>query len=336
MGGSLLSGPQLTIGLFDDSEDGLVLMEDLLNATLRFLRIDGSDVNVLRVADHREAERIAATGDCHLVLTDLMWPVAGDREWPEGLNIAEVAKTANPRSVVVVITSKANQEGDFRDESRRREADLAFTWEEAFGSGKINNAKNLARRLEPSISSAVPKVERVARTTIGLVGLDTVAFSEEDDDIQLAVVKSFLSYMDEAWATVARPLVRPTFVFTGDGLFLGLAGDAGPRLALDVALIAWQRFTNLARYKTRLAVHSGPVNVATLSTGAEQLLGHSVNWLFRAVNAAPDDGLVVTDEYFATQLQGGRETPPGFSFTRRADVAKHDRPLVVHDVGHVR
>lgn len=322
----------LVVGVMDDSPDGLVLMEDLVDATLLFLKVDKSAIEIRRTRDRREAERISTSGECHLVITDLMWPVDGGPAWRAGLTIAEMAKTANNRSVIVVITGKQDQERDFRTEAKARGADVALTWDEAFGAGKVTSARDLARRLAPGVSSLVPEISSLERTTVGLVGLDTAAYSEEDDETQLEVVKSFLLYVREAWVNVAGPLVRPIFVFTGDGLFLGIAGDGGPRLALDVAVGAWRRFDKLAGYKTRLAVHVGPATIATLSSGAQQLLGHAVNWLFRAINAAPERGLVITDEYFASVLQDGRESPDGLRFRRREEIAKHGRLLVIHDV----
>lgn len=325
---------QLSIAICDDDPAALVLMRELVRVTLRFLEVELDSCKVETAESPIKAEELASSGSFDLLITDLMWPIAGPTEWRQGLTIAETAKAANARTVVVVVTSKTDQEQDFRDASRQRGADMALTWNEAFGPGKISVAKDLAKRLAPSTASSVPQVVSIERATIGLVGLDTVAFSEEDDAVQEAVVKSFLGYMSDAWTRVARDRmrVRPIFVFTGDGVFLGLVGDAGPRLALDVGVTAWQQFTKLARYKTRIAIHSGPVNIATLSSGVQQLLGHSVNWLFRAVNAAPDDGLVVTDEYLTSVLQGGREMPPGLGFQRREAEAKHARALIVYDV----
>lgn len=323
----------MRIGLFDDNDDGIVLMENFAEAVLRILKIDAKSVAFEKTNKHVEAERIASSGACDLIITDLMWPVAGVHEWKEGFNIADFAKRANPRTITVVVTSKAEQETDFREESRGRLVDLSLTWKEAFGAGKVAAANDVARHLELMSPSAVPRINSVERAaSVGFVGLDTVAFSEQNDEIQLSIVKSFLCYMDEAWATVARPLVRPVFVFTGDGLLLGLVGDAGPRLALDLGISAWNSFTSLARYRTRMAIHAGPANVVTLASGVQQLLGHSVNWLFRAVNAAPDEGIVVTDEYMTSVLQGNREQPAGLRFTRRETTAKHARPLVIHDV----
>lgn len=324
---------QLSIAICDDDPAALVLMEELVKTTLRFLDVERDSVELLIAKDHLTAEELASSGSLDLLITDLMWPIAGPTEWRQGLTIAEVAKTASSaRTVVVVVTSKTNEEQDFRDAARQRGADLALTWNEAFGSGKITVAKDLAKRLAPSTASSVPQVLTIERATIGLVGLDCVAYSESDDFVQEEIVKSFLGYMSAAWSRVPSQQVRPIFVFTGDGVFLGLVGDAGPRLAIDVGVTAWRQFTRLARYRTRIAVHSGPVNIATLSTGNQQMLGHSVNWLFRAINAAPDDGLVVTDEYFESVLQGGREKPAGLHFQRREAEAKHDRLLVVHDV----
>ena len=324
--------PSLTIGLFDDSDDGLVFMEDLVDVVLLFLRTDKHDVELRKAADHREAERLAATGECDLILVDLMWPIAAGAEWREGLNVVEIAKAANQETTVVVITNKADREERFRDESRRRGADLALEWDEAFGSGKVGLAKDLANRLAPIATWAVPAVKSIERMTIGLVGLDTVAFSEEDDATQIRVVKSFLGFMNEAWEQVAQPFVRPIFVFTGDGLFLGIEGNSGPRLALDVGVAAWRGFAKLAGYRVRLAVHTGPVNVVTLTTGGHQMLGHAVNWLFRAVGEAPENGLVMTEEYYRSALSAGREVVPGLAFTPREGVAKHQRPIVVYDV----
>lgn len=327
-----IPNPVLKIVLCDDEADGLVLMRELVKATLRWIKVSLDSVSIETTDDPTRAEELASSGTADLLITDLMWPIDRKTEWRQGLTIAETARSASDRTVVVVVTSKTDQQETFRADARQRGASLALTWDEAFGSGKVSSAKDIARGLAPSVASAVPQIVKTERATIGLVGLDTVAFSETDDSIQDKVVRSFLSYMSDAWDEVAQAQVRPVFVFTGDGLFLGLVGDAGPRLAFDVAVNAWRQFTSLARYKTRMAVHSGPVNLATLSTGHQQMLGHSVNWLFRAVNAAPDDGLVVTEEYRASVLQGGREAVPGLEFRRRETVAKHDRKLVVYDV----
>ena len=323
----------LRIGLFDDRDDGIVLMENLVSVVLHHLNLETSDVEIRSATRHLDAERIATTGECDLLLVDLMWPGATPgQEFRAGLNMVEMAKAANPRSVVAVITSKADQEQRFRDESRRRGADVALEWDEAFGSGKVATARDLAGRLAPAASWAVPRVERIERKTVGLVGLDTVAFSEQDDKVQTGIVESFLRYVNEAWSEVERPSrVRPIFLFTGDGLFLGIEGDAGPRLALDVAIASWRGLTTLARYEVRVTVHSGPAEIVTLSTGGHQLVGHSVNWLFRAVGKTPDGGLTVTEEYYKTVLQDGREQVPGWSFTRREEVAKHGRPIVLFD-----
>lgn len=328
-----MSQAQLSVALCDDDLSGLLAMESLLNATLRILRVDRKDVRVDTFTDASEAETHVYSENLNLLLTDLVWPGGGAGEWRSGLTIAEAAKAANPLTVVAVITAKPDQETSFRDAARRRGADFAFTWDEAFGEGKIQTAKDLAKRLAPALASAVPQIVGVEQTQVGLVGLDTVAFSEEDDAIQEQVVQSFLRYMSESLTVLqGAPLVRPVFVFTGDGVFLGLAGERGPRLALEVAVEAWRKFTHLARYRTRIAVHCGPVRIATLSSGHQQLLGHSVNWLFRAVNAAPDDGLLVTDEYYSSVLQAGREAVPGVRFVRREAEAKHGRLLVVWDV----
>lgn len=327
-----MTASQLVVCMMDDSPDGLVLMEELVDAILLYLPLDKDAVELCTTSDRREAEKLAASGRCDLVLTDLMWPNQAGSDWRAGLTIAELAKAANPRSVVVVITGKQDQERDFRTEARARGADKALTWDEAFGAGKVPAARELARALAPGVSSLVLEIESVVRTTVGLVGLDTVAYSEADDGTQLGVVKSFLSYTRESWEEVGLPLVRPIFLFTGDGLILGIAGDPGPRLALDVAAVTWERLRSLAGYRTRIAVHAGPANIATLTNGMPQLLGHSVNWLCRAMNAAPDGGLVVTSDYFDTVLQAGREKVPGLEFTKREETAKHDRSLVVYDV----
>lgn len=323
---------QLSIAICDDDGPALALMEELVNTILRLLNIEKDDVELTPTQDRGEAEILASSGKLDLLITDLMWPGVGETEWRQGLNIVEFSRLASPRTVIVLVTAKTAAEKDFRHAAQQRGADWALTWDEAFGSGRGTYARQIAQKLSPNITSAVPEIVGVDRTTIGLVGLDTVAFSETDDNHQHDIVKSFLGHVSDAWSQSAVRHVRPVFVFTGDGLFLGLVGDEGPRMAFDVGTAAWRHLTRLARYQTRMAIHSGPVNVATLSTGGQQLLGHSVNWLFRAVNAAPDDGLVVTDEYYASVLQGGREPTPGFSLGRREAEAKHGRPLVVHDV----
>lgn len=323
---------QLSIAICDDDGPALALMEELVNTILRLLEIERDDVELTPTQDHREAENLASSGKLDLLITDLMWPGVGETEWRQGLNIVEFARSANPRTVIVLVTAKTAAEKDFRHAAQQRGADWALTWDEAFGSGRGTYARQIAQHLSPNITSAVPKIVGVDQATIGLVGLDTVAFSETDDDFQQDIVKSFLGHVSDAWSQFAVRRVRPIFVFTGDGLYLGLVGDEGPRLAFDVGSAAWRQITRLARYRTRMAIHSGPVNVAALSTGGQQLLGHSVNWLFRAVNAAPDDGLVVTDQYYATVLQEGRAPTPGFKFERRQTEAKHGRELVLHDV----
>jgi hypothetical protein len=122
------------------------------------------------------------------------------------------------------------------------------------------------------------------QSTMGLVGLDTVAYSEEGDRTQVEVVKSFLTYASESWKSVVAsdPLVRTHVLFTGDGLIVGLSGSSGARLALDLSLDVRRKFDALAGYETRMAVHAGPVSVVTMNDGSLQLLGHSVNWLNRA------------------------------------------------------
>lgn len=330
-----MTSPQLSIAVCDDDPGAaLVLKNELVKQILRSLKLteDDPSVSVVCISDYLKAEDLAATGSLDLLITDLMWPVAGKGELRQGLGIAAAAKKANARTVVMILTAKTDQEKNFREGALLSRSDIAHTWDEALGPGKADLAERIADRLRPSVTSLVPQLERIERATIGLVGLDTVKFSEEHDGVQEGVVKSFLGYMAEAWTVVGPKHVRPIFVFTGDGVFLGLVGDDGPRLALDVGVAAWRQFTSLAGYRTKIAIHAGPVNIATLSTGTQQLLGHSVNWLFRAVNAAAEDGLVVTDEYFSSVLQGGRELVPGLSFHRREAEAKHGRPLVVHDV----
>lgn len=322
----------LVIGMLDDTDAGIVFMEELVEAVLRQMGVDKASVDLKRSSDRREAEAIAASAACDLLLMDLVWPVEGGPSWRIGLDLAQTAKSANSRTVVVVITGKQDEERNFRTDAKARMADFAFTWREAFGEGKVLAAKEVAHALAPAMSALVPEIASVSSSTVGLVGLDTVAYSEEDDATQVGVVKSFLAYTRECWEDLATPSVRPVFVFTGDGLILGLVGDLGPRLALDLAVAVWRRLEKLAGYKTRLAVHAGPTSIATLTSGSQQLLGHSVNWLCRAIDTASQGGLVVTEEYFTSVLQAGRETVPGLRFTRREDAAKHGRPLIVHDV----
>ena len=327
----MVDSHQLVIGIMDDSPDGLVLMKELAASVALYLGLDEASVTHKATQDRREAERIAASGECQLLLTDLMWPAERQAQWRQGLAIAEMAKTANPRSVVVVITGKQEQERDFRTEARARGADTALTWDEAFGSGKMQSARDLAHLLAPGVSSLILGVESSARSTVGLIGLDTVAYSEQDDDTQLAIVRSFLTYTRESWQEASTPLARPVILFTGDGLIFGIVGEEGPRLALDVAVKVWKKLNSLAKYETRIAVHAGPVNVVTLSNGSLQLLGHSVNWLCRAMNATANGALSVTDEYRSTVLQGGREIVDGLTFARRETTAKHDRVLIFHE-----
>jgi hypothetical protein len=326
-----MTSNQLVVGILDDSPGGLALMEELAEAVVRELGIDMSSVDPRRASDRRSADRIASSGACHLLLIDLVWPMEGGSPSRVGLDLAEVAKDRNPRTVVAIITGKEEEERNFGTDARARGADFALTWREAFAEGKAQSAKRIARELAPPLSVLVPLVESVQSSTIGLVGMDTVAFSERDDRTQVDIVRSFLSHTQDCWRETAVPMVRPVFLFTGDGLLLGLIGDRGPRLALDLGIAMWRRHERLAAYGARFAVHAGPTTVATLTSGSLQLVGTAVNWLVRALNATRDRGLTVTNEFRDSVLQGGREEVDGVDFDRREVVAKHGRPLVVWD-----
>ncbi|MBK7019705.1 MAG: hypothetical protein IPH38_08965 [Candidatus Microthrix sp.] len=279
---------EFTVGILDDSDSGLGIMEELVDAVLRNLGHDKSAVALRPSSDRREADIIAASGDCDLLLVDLMWPDGDGAEWRSGLDIAQTGKNANQSSVVVVITSKQNQAEDFRTDAKARGADLTYTWREAFMEARALTAKEIADRLSSAASHLIPMIVDSNQSTMGLVGLDTVAYSEEGDRTQVEVVKSFLTYASESWKSVVAsdPLVRTHVLFTGDGLIVGLSGSSGARLALDLSLDVRRKFDALAGYETRMAVHAGPVSVVTMNDGSLQLLGHSVNWLNRAMNAA--------------------------------------------------
>lgn len=111
---------EFTVGILDDSDSGLGIMEELVDAVLRNLGHDKSAVALRPSSDRREADIIAASGDCDLLLVDLMWPDGDGAESRSGLDIAQTGKNANQSSVVVVITSKQNQAEDFRTDAKAR------------------------------------------------------------------------------------------------------------------------------------------------------------------------------------------------------------------------
>lgn len=327
--------PELRIALCDDEASSLVVMEMLVASSLRLMGLSESRVSIRSASDYQSAEELVAEPGLDLLLVDLMWPGQGNTEWKRGLALVELAKRMNRELLVVLVTSKVEQEKDFRNEARRAGADLALTWDEAFGAGRMSTVSEFAERLRSRIMSVVPTVSSVRDAVVGLVGIDTVSYSEKGDSLQVDIVRSFLAYVSESWHSYARQDVRPFFVFTGDGLFLGLSGEAGPRLALSVALDVWGKLTALVRYETRIAVHFGPVKLVGLSSGVDQMVGNSVNWLFRAVNAAAANDLVITEEYYKSILNYGREGVGGYKFSRRESQAKHGRALVVYDVRRV-
>lgn len=63
-------------------------------------------------------------------------------------------------------------------------------------------AKEIADRLSSAASHLIPMIVDSNQSTMGLVGLDTVAYSEEGDRTQVEVVKSFLTYASESWKSV--------------------------------------------------------------------------------------------------------------------------------------
>ena len=189
---------------------------------------------------------MAGSGECDLILVDLFWPGDDNTPWRTGLTITEVAKAANERTVVVLITSKEDEDRDFRTAAKARGADVTLTWKEGFGPGKVLSSREIAKVLAPTVASRVPTITRTDQSLMGLFGLDTVAYSEESDETQIEVVKSFLGHTSEVWNELASPLVSVVFVFTGDGLVLGIGGDTGPRLALNVALRVSDRLAKLA------------------------------------------------------------------------------------------
>ena len=142
---------EFTVGILDDSDSGLGIMEELVDAVLRNLGHDKSAVALRPSSDRREADIIAASGDCDLLLVDLMWPDGDGAESRSGLDIAQTGKNANQSSVVVVITSKQNQAEDFRTDAKARGAD----WVIIDTAGRLHTKSGLMRELE--------KVQRVCK-----------------------------------------------------------------------------------------------------------------------------------------------------------------------------
>ena len=72
---------EFTVGILDDSDSGLGIMEELVDAVLRNLGHDKSAVALRPSSDRREADIIAASGDCDLrmlgALTETMTPAIG-------------------------------------------------------------------------------------------------------------------------------------------------------------------------------------------------------------------------------------------------------------------
>ena len=322
----------LVVGVFDDDVTGCELMSRLAMSVARRIGASEDQVDVKKTQDPRDAEDIAESGVCDLVLTDLVWAVRGDRDPRVGLALAEAAKFANPRAVVVVITANEAQEKSFRTDAKARGASLAYTWSEAFAVGRPQTIREIADALRPLASAAIPGILQSTSETVGLVGLDVVGYSEGDDLKQLDMVRALLGYAREAWTQVPHSDIVPLFGFTGDGLLLGLGGSNGPTVAFDLAERIWRKMRDLAAFPVRLALHAGPVEVVEFDFGPKQMLGHSVNWLFRAVDCAEKGGWVVTEEYYQAYMQAGRRAHPGLNFTKKVYDIKHQRQMTLFGV----
>ena len=57
-----------------------------------------------------------------------------------------------------------------------------------------------------------------------------------------------------------------------------------------------------------------------------------VSWLLRALGETPDGGLVITYEYFQTELGAGRRQMPGMNLRKTRNKRQAQASLVLYDV----
>jgi class 3 adenylate cyclase len=175
-------------------------------------------------------------------------------------------------------------------------------------------------------------IDRVNREILYVWAVDTVSYSEMDDDAQLSVVRALMNEINDQEPLASLQPSSIVYLFTGDGMIVVVRGAARPRDIFTAALDFTRRCRKVYGFEVRMGINSGSGLVLQLSDSSLQVIGNTVNNTVRVMTSAAKGGLTVSGAYYDDAFQGGRVSVPGVNFISREASDKHGNILRLYDV----
>ena len=175
-------------------------------------------------------------------------------------------------------------------------------------------------------------IENVKREMLYVWAVDTVAYSQMDDDAQLSVVKALLAEIGDQEPLASLNSSDLVYLFTGDGMIVVVRGATRPRDIFTAASDFLRRCKKVYGFSVRMGINSGSGLVLQLSDSSVQVIGNTVNNAVRVMSSTEQNGFAVSGTYYDDAFQGGRVSIPGVRFTSRNAADKHGNTLRVYDV----
>ena len=197
--------------------------------------------------------------------------------------------------------------------------DVQSQLELPFGDGGTARSLLLSPR-QGGAEMGIPLWTSTTSKNLYLIASDTVGFSQESDDHQVAIFKDLLRTF--AGAEDLRH-INPDLVvclLTGDGLIIGFEGVDLNLVPVRLALAAQERWRMSAK-ELRIGLHQGGATLFHMSDGTRQLVGHAVNWVTRVMGAADPGEILASSIYSESTLGPERSKLGGIETKRKKDLA---------------
>jgi len=152
-----------------------------------------------------------------------------------------------------------------------------------------------------------------------ILGMDVVSFSLMDEETQVQVIQTLMSYVTGALFYHGQKDTDYHWSPAGDGGYLTFVNQPAGRIAIDVAFSIFDKVggrhaagVSRGKFTIRAALHAGTVREDIELGHDTNIWGMGINTAARILSVSDESQLLVSRQYFDTYMKDRRES--GYSF----------------------